>query len=264
MLKFISSYVLAKQVHFDVKLLYEGREIPSDAAAVFIPGIKLSGNSKDVIQRYLVNGGKVYQSYENDFGTSISIGSDTIINNATLSINSRTGLMSDGEQMMISGQIKMHRTSGNQNANTHVSLLPGSDLSNSRSDRNNAIFISQSVGKGTFYYLAYDLEAGLSKIYNPWSTTNCELFYSALKPQTSIDIDNKYVELYVKKNSDKRILILLNHSEAYQNVTVKSINSLKLINIESKESIGEGKEITLTLRPAQVVIMNVQNQALEF
>jgi hypothetical protein len=172
--------------------------------------------------------------------------------------------MSDGEQMMISGQIKMHRTSGNQNANTHVSLLPGSDLSNSRSDRNNAIFISQSVGKGTFYYLAYDLEAGLSKIYNPWSTTNCELFYSALKPQTSIDIDNKYVELYVKKNSDKRILILLNHSEAYQNVTVKSINSLKLINIESKESIGEGKEITLTLRPAQVVIMNVQNQALEF
>ena len=79
-----------------------------------------------------------------------------------------------------------------------------------------------------------------------------------MKPETPVEIDNKYVELYLKHNGDKSIIMLLNHSEQYQNVTVKSITPLTLINFETKEKIGAGKEVTMTLRPAEVIIANIQ------
>ena len=258
MLKYISAYVMAKQNHFDVKLLYEGKDIPSDATALIVPGIKLNGHSKDVVQTYLVNGGKVYQSYENDFGTAITTGSDTILNNVSLRVINPVGLMESAEPVIVPEQIPMHKTLASHPARNTVSAHTGSGVVNPRSGGNSSVFVTQAVGRGIYYYLAYNLEAALAKIYNPWPDTNCELFYSALKPRTSIDIDNKYVELYIKKSRDRRIILLLNHSEEYQNVTVKSINSLKFSNFETREKVGTGKEITLTLRPAQVIILNVQ------
>ena len=123
------------------------------------------------------------------------------------------------------------------------------------------VFFSEPVGKGTFYYFAGDLESDLAEAYDPWPETNCELFYSAVRPQTSIDIDNKYVELHVKSNGGRRIVMLLNHSEKYQNVTVKSDNAIALGNHETKERIGAGREISLLLRPAEVVIADVEYSA---
>jgi hypothetical protein len=256
--KFITSYVLAKQAHFDVKLLYEGTPVPINAEAVIIPGIKLSGTSKDVIQNYLVSGGTVYQSFENDFGTAIESGKDTIIINPSLRVKNPVGLMESMLPVNIPGQITFRNTTFSQQAMEIVSLQTGNNPPNRRSAVNNSAFVRQTIGKGTFYYLACNLESDLAKIYNPWLNTNCELFYSALKPQTPIDIDNKYVELYVKRNNEKRILILLNHSEQYQNLTLKSIDSLTYINFETKEKIGSGKEITMTLRPAEVVIATIE------
>ena len=255
--KFITAYVLAKQIHFDVKLLYEGSPIPTDAAAVIIPGLKLIDKAKDVIQSYLENGGKVYQSYENDFGTAITSGSDTIITNPSLIVTDPVGLMELSLPMSIPGQISFRKTSFNQPARSLVSYQAGNTRPKSRSEIK-YVFFRQAIGKGTFFYLTCNLEADLAKAYNPWPNTNFELFYSALKPQTLIDIDNKYVELYIKRNGNKSIVMLLNHSEQYQNVTVKSINPLTLINFETKEKIGSGKEITLLLRPAEVVIAMLQ------
>ena len=255
--KFITAYVLAKQSHFDVKLLYEGTPIPPDANAVIVPGLKLTDKAKDVIQTYLVNGGKVYQSYQNDFGTAITVGSDTIVFNPSLIVDNPVGFMEFSLPMDIPGQSLFRKISFSQPAKKIVSFNDVDIKSNPRSGTN-AVFLKQEIGGGTYYYLSCNLEADLAKAYNPWLKTNCELFYSALKPQTPIDIDNKYVELYVKRNGDKSLVILLNHSEKYQSVTVKSINPLTLINFETKEKIGAGKEITLTLRPAEVIIANIQ------
>lgn len=257
--KFITSYTLAKQTHFDVKLLYEGTPIPANASAVIIPGIKLTGNSKDVVQTYLLNGGKVYQSYENDFGTAIKTSTDTLLNNLALRVNNPAGLMESMQPMSIPGQISIRKTTLSQPARGLVSLNSGNNGSNRRSGGGgNYVFAMQPIGKGTFYYLACNLEANLAKIYNPWPETNCELFYSALKSAAPIDIDNKYVEFYIKRNGNQSILLLLNHSEEYQDVTVKSFIPQTLINFETKEKIGTGKEITLKLRPAQVIIANIQ------
>ena len=101
------------------------------------------------------------------------------------------------------------------------------------------------------------MESDLVKTYNPWAKTNFELFYSALKPQTLIDIDNKFVELYIKRDGNQSILLLLNHSEQYQHVTVKSFNPLTLVNFETKETIGSGKEITMVLKPGEVIITKI-------
>ena len=254
--KFITAYSLAKQSHFDVKLLYEGTRVPSDAAAVIIPGLKLADKSKNVIKTYLENGGKVYQSYENDFSSSITTGSDTIINNASLRVSNPVGLMEYSLPVNIPGQSTFRKITFNPPARRIVTIDGENIRSKSRSAKN-PVFLEQKIGRGTYYYLACNLEADLARLYNPWLNTNCELFYSALRPQTPVDIDNKYIELYIKHNGDKSIVMLLNHSEQYQNVTIKSVNPLTLINFETQEKIGNGKEISMTLRPAEVVIATI-------
>ncbi|TAL73941.1 MAG: hypothetical protein EPN88_04105, partial [Bacteroidetes bacterium] len=254
--KFITAYSLAKQSHFDVKLLYEGTQVPSDAEAVIIPGLKLADNAKNVIQTYLENGGKVYQSYENDFGTAIKVGSDTVINTPSLIVSNPVGLMEFSLPMNIPGQSSFRKISFRQPARRIVSFGGGNIRTNGGS-QSNAVFLKQEIGKGTYYYLSCNLEADLAKLYNPWLNTNCELLYSALRPQVPIDIDNKYIELYIKRSGDKSIVMLLNHSEQYQNVTVKSINPLTLTNFETQEKIGNGKEISMTLRPAEVAIATI-------
>lgn len=256
--KFITSYSLAKQAHFDVKLCYEGIPIPPDAKAVFIPGLKLSGKAKDVIQSYLVKGGTVYQSYENDFGSAITTESDTVVANPSLIVTERVGLMEVAQHMSVPAQISFKKVSCNKPAKSLVSFATKSNPLSAEIESGKPVFLTQPIGKGTYYYFAGNMEYDLAKTYNPWPKTNFELFYTALKPQTPIDIDNKFVELYVKRDGDQSILMLLNHSEQYQQVTVQSINPLTFVNFETKEKMGSGKEIAIVLKPAEVVIANIQ------
>lgn len=252
--KFITAYSLAKQAHFDVKLCYEGTPVPPDAQAVFVPGLKLTGIAKEVIQNFLLKGGKVYQSYMNDFGSAITAGADTVVNNPSMVVNSVAGLMEIGEPMSIPAKVTFRRISFSEPAKALVSFTRDDRLYFSRPKPNECVFLSQPVGKGTYFYFAGNLESGLVKTYNPWSDTNCELFYSVLKPKTYVDIDNKFVELCIKKRGEESLMLFLNHSEQYQHVTVGSVEGLSLINFETHEKIGNGKEITMFLKPAEVVI----------
>ena len=255
--KFISAYALAKQVHFDVRLCYEGSPVPADASAVIIPGLKLSGEAKEEVKKYLEGGGLVYQSYENDFGTAITLGKDTLINNPLMRVNEPVGMMEYAMPIPVPASVTFRKTSFVEPARPVVSV-PSGAIGRIQDVNPEFVFYSQPVGKGTFYYFSGDLETALSKIYNPWPKTNCNLFYSALKPQTPVDIDNKYVEFYVKEDGGRKILLLLNHSEQYQNVTVGSIAHISLHNIETKEKIGSGKEITVLLKPAEVLIASME------
>jgi hypothetical protein len=252
--QFITAYTLAKQAHFNVKLCFEGTPIPSEAKAVFIPGLKLSGYAKEAIQNYLVNGGTVYQSYENDFGKSISLGEDTIIDNPSFFVNERFGLTEIGQPVYIPVPISFRAITVHEPAIPLVSYM-----SEEKKSVMKHVFVKQPVGKGTYYYFAGNLEESLVKTYNPWDKTNCEQLYNALKPQTSINIDNKYVELFFKHNENQSLILLLNHSEKYQHTTLKSHDNISLTNFETREEIGKGKEITLLLKPAEVIIAMVKN-----
>ncbi|MGV8133671.1 MAG: hypothetical protein AB2L20_00525 [Mangrovibacterium sp.] len=255
--KFITAYSLAKQAHFDVKLCYEGTPVPADASAVFVPGLKLSGEAKKVIEEYLTEGGLVYQSYENDFGSAITLGEDMLVDHPEMFVNESVGMMEYAMPMSVAAPIRFRKTSFAWPARPIVSVS-SSNSQDMQSAKPGNVFFSQPVGKGTFFYFSGSLEAGLAETYNPWPQTNCELLYTALKAQTSVDIDNKYVELYIKQDGDRRILLLLNHSEQYQHVTVKSVDPLSLLNYETKEKIGTGKEITVLLKPAEVLIADIQ------
>ena len=259
--KFITAYALAKQAHFSVKLCYEGTAIPDDAQAVFIPGLKLTGRARDVIQAYLNGGGSVYQSYENDFGPAITAGPDVIVMNPSLTVKRRVGLMEIHQPMNIPGKIRFREVSCAEPAMALVSFSPQGGESSGISGPDRCVFLCQRIGKGTFYYLAANLEADLAESYDPWPQTNAELFYAALKPNAGFDVDNKMVEFYLKRSGGRRILLLLNHSEQYQNVTIRSEHSMDLTNCETKGEIGAGKEVCLLLKPAAVVIANVGGDA---
>ena len=251
--KFITAYSLAKQAHFDVKLCFEGMPIPSDASAVFIPGLKLSENAKSMIESYLIKGGTVYQSYEKDYGTGISLGKDTLINHPSFVVHHRFGFAEISQPMHVPGPIL------SKEIDVHEPAVP-LVLFTTENMRSRCAFAKEPVGKGVYYYFAGNLEEGLVKTYNPWEETNSELFYSALKPQAPVDIDNKFIEIYVKHNEDQSIVLLLNHSEKYQHTTLKSKNNISLTNFETKEEIGKGKEITLLLKPAEVIVADVKDQ----
>lgn len=249
--EYITAYSLAKQAHFDVKLCYEGTPVPKDAQAVFVPNLRLSGKAKEFVNEYLVNGGKVYQSFENDFGTAIQAGKEISVNNPSLIVCRPAGMMEAMQRIPVPANITFRQTSWSKPAQPIATYLEGFQQWTPVKE---AVFYSQPVGKGTFYYFSGKLEKGLAGSYNPWNQTNCELFYSVLMPRTPIETDNKFVEMYLKKNDHQTILMLLNHSGQYQNVTVKSGKIINLTNFETQANIGTGKEIILTLKPAEVVI----------
>ncbi len=248
---YIGSYVLAKQNHFDVKLCYEGAEIPTDAKAVIIPGQKLTGASKDIVQNYLENGGRVFQSFENDFGTAIQLKSETTIKNTDLIVFKSVGEMEGSQKIPLTFEMKFKKTTYLAPAQAIVTY---ENLYNQYNAPSEGALYSQPVGKGTFYYFSGKLEQSLSEIYNPWVNTSFDLIYSVLKPISDIEIDNKYVEFYHKTRAKESIIMLLNHSEKYQNLTIKSEKALKLENYENGSFIGNGNEIMLTLKPGEVLI----------
>jgi hypothetical protein len=253
--KLITAFALAKQVHFQVRLCYEGTAIPSDAAAVIIPGLKLRGQAKAVVSDYLNRGGQVYQSWENDFGPAIRLGDKQVFTNPAMVVDQIAGQMEVALPMHIPGRVSFRQVSSSEPARTLVSFArPGGDTFDPAPKPGQSVFLSQSIGQGTFYYFAGNLESDLAESYDPWPKTNAELLYSTVRPRSSIEVDNKYVELYVKRRGTQRLLLLLNHSEKYQHLTVTSDQPIRLTDEETGKQLGTGQEIVLLLKPAEVVI----------
>jgi len=247
----ITAYVLAKQCHFDVKLCFEGTEIPSDAQAVFIPSLNLTGNAHRVIQQYLQSGGQVYQSYHNNFGPAIHTLADSLSVANRAEVYEPAGQMEAFQRIGLPAAARYRKTSCRWPAMVHAAWQvkqfhdpePGT-----------VVFASQPVGKGTYYYCSGNLEEALAGVYDPWKDTGVHLFYSALRPRSAIETDNRFVELFVKTGVERQIVLLLNHSPDYQQVTLRSNKALNLVNEETGEAIGRGTTITVLMRPAQVLV----------
>ena len=252
--KYITAYAFAKQAHFDVKICYQGLPIPHDASAVIIPGLKLNTEAIASIMKYLSEGGVVYQSYENDFGNFITTGKDTLIHNPSLLVTNRVGNMEYYQKLNASASVRFRKATCTYPAKSHIIFQP--DLTGKKKS-GDGVFFSQPVGKGTYYYFSGDIETSFSEIYNPWENTNFELLYTSIKPGRDFEIDNKYVEFYNKTNGKNRMVLLLNHSAKYQNVTIRSKDSHALINFETKKDLGSGKKVTLLMRPAEVLVIHV-------
>ncbi len=253
--EYITSYVMAKQVHFDVKMCYDGSPIPSDAEALIISGRKLTETGKKLVQKYLTDGGKVFQSYENDFATAVQIQSDTTLTSPTFLVCNSFGEMQSRQSINVPTSLLMKKTTYKFPAEVVVTYKENYLQYNKPTV---GVLYTQKIGKGTCYYFTGKVENALSKVYNPWLQTNLELLYSVLKPETAIDVDNKYVELYHKTNETGSIIMLLNHSDQYQTLTIKSQKFLKYSNFETQQSLGSGNHLMLTLEPAEVLILNVQ------
>ena len=115
------------------------------------------------------------------------------------------------------------------------------------------LFVRTRVGRGCFFYLGADLEAGLLERYDPWRDDQSHLFYEALLPAADVDLDNPAVELAHKARGSEQLLVLANHSEAWQDVIVSAPRALRLENAEDGAALGHGESIPLRLAPAQVV-----------
>jgi hypothetical protein len=115
------------------------------------------------------------------------------------------------------------------------------------------LFVRAPVGRGSFFYLGADVEAGLLLQYDPWAGDETHLLYEALLPAADVDIDNPAVELAHKARGGEELLLLANHSESWQDVTLSAQRPLRLEDLETGGTLGEGTQVSLRLSPAQVV-----------
>lgn len=245
MLKFITPFTLAKQAHFDVKLLWEDQEVPKDASAVFIAGFQLSSTGKINMDKYLNTGGKVYQSYYNSLSSNIKIFDKPVNFNDSLVLSNLD---------LIGNSIRVTKSEF-RNIKFDDSRVFALEKT---VDQNKSIFVKTNIGKGTYYYLALNIEESLQKLRNPWSNEDSYLFYKALKPETSFKINNKYIEFYQKKRGNEELLVLINHENSEQNFTLDSKNNVRLANAINHENFGEGSTFSFQLKPAEVLLIKVE------
>jgi hypothetical protein len=217
----------------------------------------LSGKAREVVLDYLNRGGRVYQSYYNDFGTNITAGEDTLIDYPVMTAHEPVGLLESLERIRIPGQVTFRKTSFSAPALSHIALRV---RQYEDPDPGTCTLLSQQVGKGTYYYFSGNLEKSLSAVYNPWNETDAHRLYSILRPESDLEIDNKHIEFYLKSDGNRRIVMLLNHSGEYQPVTITTKSSMNLVNFETKSLLGHGKEITFLLKPAEVIIGSLEKK----
>lgn len=246
----MTAFTLAKQIHMEVRMWPEGKPIPADAAAVVIANFKLSAEGKAAIIPYLEKGGGVYQSYESDFPEALTVkDSDATLSSPSFIANQAAGRFSVGEHVRIGAPLKLRDVSSAPDHEMQVLLaLPkhGAD------DQPRPVFVKTSVGKGTYYYLAVNLEDALSQTYDPWEEDDSNLIYSVLRPESPVYIDSKYVELVVRTRGAERLFLLLNHSDHFQDVVLRSRRNIQVQDYATQALLGAGNEIPLHLMPGQV------------
>ena len=247
MLHLITPFAIAKQTHFDVKMLYENVPVPADAAAIVIAGFKLSAAGKQNVGQYLTGGGTVYQSKEQDFAQ------DKIQTNPAKQ-------EVDAPQFRVLRRTGGMTLEGKVRVNAKLSIQPIISAPKEQSLLAEPLVYTRApVGKGTYYFFSGNLEEGLRSAYNPWDSDNSNLIYSAFRPATAIDISSKLVELFHKRKGDSEILVLINHSNTKQETEVYSAKPIALKNRITGSLVGEGFRISVSVEPLQVLILDLKH-----
>lgn len=257
--KIINAYILAKQNHVEVRFIKENKAIPGDADFVVIPGFSVKTENRTHINNYLTAGGTVYQSFYNNFAPSLYLNQEVVYSlesPAEILITKHVGELNLLEKFKMTGHVKMSDENWSWNYETIMKSCP--DCNNhSINEKGKEVFYRVKVGKGTFYCTRLNVEESLCDTYNPWAEDESWKIYSALKPEQDIDIDSKFVEFFHKKNLNQEIIILINHSYSIQETTISSQNTIGLQNMKTGEKLGNSKEFSVRLRPAEVMFYEI-------
>lgn len=254
----MNAYVLAKQAHLNIRLLYEDRPIPVGAAAVIIPCFSLSEAGKTNVKKYLEEGGTVYQSYYNDFDKNIVASkSERSFQSCDLIPEKTMGDMQLTQKIHIGFDFNGFTVENNPNIER---LLTIAEL-NKRivEGKNDGLFFKSKIAKGTYYYFAGNLENALNQTYNPWNNDDSYTIYSCLRPDYEICIDSKFVEFYHKQSKDKQVVVLINHSEEVQNVILYSKKLINLTSLEKDKEQYRGSKVNITMQPTETKLFYVGN-----
>jgi len=257
--KIINAYILAKQNHVEVRFINENKAIPTDAAFVVVPGFAVKAENRKHINNYLTAGGTVYQSFFNNFAPSIFLNQEVVYNldsPAEILVTKHVGELNLLEKFNMTGHLKISDENWSGNYETIMKTCP--DCKNhSLNEKGKEVFYRVKVGKGTFYCTRLNVEEALCDTYNPWATDESWKMYSVLKPEQDIDIDSKFVEFFHKKNQTQEMIVLINHSNTYQETVIKSKQPIQLKNKRTNEKFGQGNECSLRLKPAEVLFFNI-------
>lgn len=255
----MTAFTLAKQAHLEVRMWPEGKPIPSDASSVIIAGFSLSDAGKATVTRYLHRGGVVYQSENCDFPQVLSVSGGTSQTDKPFFVAAQAaGMFSVAQHVRVNAPLQL--TDASPVSGQQVTMLLGvptpepPDVSHHFHIASRGILFRAAIDGGTYYYLAANLEQALARTYNPWQKDDANLIYSVLNPSAPVGIDSKYVELEAKSRGNQRLFLLLNHSNRFQHVVLRSATRLHLENLITHTSLGVGTEIPVRLMPGEVLV----------
>ena len=254
----MNAYVLAKQAHLNVRLLYEDKPIPDGTATVIIPCFSLSEIGKMNVKKYLEEGGTVYQSYYNDFDKNLVVSkSERKFQSCDLVPEKTMGDMQLTQKIHIGFEFNGLTVEKNSKIER---LLTIAEL-NKRilEGKSDGLFFKSKIAKGTYFFFAGNLENALNETYNPWNDDDSYAIYSCLRPDYEICIDSKFVEFYHKQSADKQIVILINHSEYVQNVILYSKKSINLTSLENNTEQYRGSKANISMQPAETKLFYVND-----
>ncbi len=259
----MTAFTLAKQAHLDVRMWPEDEPIPADADSVIIAGFSLSGEGKAQVTRYLDRGGVVYQSEHCDFPQVVAVsGTPAKAERPVFVAAQAAGMFSIGERIRVNAPLQILAVS--PVSGRKVTMLLGLaapeplNVSHHFQPPPGGVFFRAALDGGTYYYFAANLEQALTRTYDPWRNDDSNLIYSVLSPAGSVSIDSKFVELDAMSRGSQRILLLLNHSNRFQEVVVRSACPLHLNSYVTHASLGAGTEIPIRLMPGQVLVATEQ------
>jgi hypothetical protein len=258
MLELVNPFTLLKQNHADVKFLRDGSPVPGDAAGLVIPCAAVSERGKPMIRTYLENGGTVYQSFYNDFADSVRLtGVDKPAQSPRIWIAQGKGQLS-GNRFILLRASTIREIRIGKGVAAIAMLCTGSEKVTDW-DFGIPFYVRTKIGKGDYLFLPADMEKALTSTYNPWKEDTSDLIYKALMPESEIEVDNKFVEFYHKTRGDEEMLVLINHSEEFQDVILRSAKPLTLTDHETGQVVGSSRmSLSLRMEPAAAMFLDVR------
>jgi hypothetical protein len=258
MLDLVQPFVLLKRAHAKVRILHDGEAVPADAAAVVVPGFSPTPTGRERLRAYLEAGGTVYQSYENDFAPALRVAAPEALADARVWLE-RGAERLTAHRFLTLPTHRVRTVSAGEGVDV-LGLLARKPPEPGTWSFGEPLFVRARVGKGRFFYLGADPEAGLLARNDPWAEDSSHLLYQALLPAADVDVDNPAIELAHKARGDEELLMLANHSERWQDVIVSSRRALRLESVDAAALLGQGRSIRLRLAPAEVVFARASSQ----
>lgn len=262
MIELMTPFTLVKRAHARARLLYQGREIPEDAAAVVVPGFALSPAGRAAVARYLDRGGVVYQSWAKDFADAIRLGDGGEAEAPVrVWVQARLGELSAEQELRLPA---MRVRSLEVGPGVEVlALRVRGDEDPLEWSFGTPFYCRTHVGKGTYFYLAGALEAGLETTFDPWASDPSHHLYEALLPTTELRLDNPTVELFHKRRGADEIVVLVNHTARRQAAVLRSRRPLRVQDFFDSRPAGAGEQFRVDLEPAGVRVWGLHRPAEE-